>query len=400
MKKLYSLIIVLMLAAGNLFAVPAESRRFTPYFDMNLTQGAYLPTKGDFFTGANVGMTVGLLSKITDNHSIFTLYNLGFSGQGFRFPDTEEFASKTLSHNFNMEYHWKITDFLRVRPGGSYGFNYTRTAAGEIWGDGLYDSKSIGGQMSVDYLFNLAQKAGTLSLSYTYRSIKFPNYTDIIREFQGLDANTELAGGLKDQILGEVGLSFYWNIFFARFRYNKISFKNEKVVEASGVYGNTKQEDTNTIMSAGFNGKLWIFETSPQVKYTLHDSNQNFLLFQSVTDPTPEFAGSYYNYYELEATVPLFINITKKWALNGGLDYRFRKYSSRQPRDTNNNFAGGTQNNNMVTLTAGFRKKMNEVSAMILTYSSVVATSNNKFERYLPYNYAGQNISITYQLTY
>lgn len=393
-------VLVLIALSGPLGAVPMESRRFTPYFNMSMAQGAYLPTRGDFFTGAHMNMSVGMLSKITEKHSIFSLYNLGFAGQAFRFPDTQEFASKNLSHNFNAEYRWQVLSWLRLRPGAAYTINYTRTAAGEIWGEGLYDSKSMGGQFALDYMFEALEKDGTLSFQWLYREVKFPNYTDIIREFRGADSNTELAGGLKDQTLNEIGLSAYWNKIFTRLRYNMVNFKNERVAESNGTYGQTQQKDTNLILSAGFETRLWIFETTPEVSYSLHRSNQNFLLFQSATDPSPTFAAKYYDYNEIRAGVPLFVNLTQKWALNLGLDYQFRSYFDRLARDASNTFTSDKQKNNMVSFTAGIRKKLNEVSALSLTFTAVVATSNNRFERYLPYNYSGQSISLGYHLTY
>jgi hypothetical protein len=392
--------LILLALAAKASAVGFESRRFTPYFNMGVSQGAFLPSQGDFFTGANMNMSVGLLSKISENHGIFTLYNLGFAGQAFRFPDTQEFASKTLTHNFNGEYRWQIFSWLRVRPGMAYTINYTRTAAGEVWGEGLYDSKSIGGQLSVDYTFQAFGQDSGITAQYVIRDVKFPNYTDIIREFQGTDANTELAGGLKDQRLTEVGVSAYWGRLFSRLRYNWIDFKNERVVDANGTYGNTKQMDSNTIFSLGFQQRLWIFELAPEASYNQHRSNQNFLLFQSATDPSPVFAGNYYDYNEFRANVPFFLNLTKKWALSTGLDYQFRDYLSRQPRTAANTFDTGTQKNNMFTFSLGIRKKINDVSSLTLSYGSVVATSNNHFERYLPYNYSGQSISLGYQLTY
>jgi hypothetical protein len=99
--------------------------------------------------------------------------------------------------------------------------------------------------------------------------------------------------------------------------------------------------------------------------------------------------------------VPFYLNFTQRWAFNAGLEYKRRNYTDRQPRDSENRFkAGETQSNNMVTLSLGFRKKMNDISALSLTYTSVVASSNNTFERYLPYNYTGQGISIAYHITY
>src|SRR3989338_2590399 len=122
MKKLLAALTVL-LGGGALSAAPLENRIFTPYFDMGVSQGAYLPSSGDFFSGAHMNMNVGALAKITDKHSIFALYGLNFAGQAFRFQDTSEFDSKDLSHSFNFEYRWQILDYLRLRPSAAYGFN-------------------------------------------------------------------------------------------------------------------------------------------------------------------------------------------------------------------------------------------------------------------------------------
>ena len=401
MRRLFQISFLIAVLGSQAFGAPLESRIFTPYFNMGLSQGAYLPSSGDFFTGANMNMNVGLLTKIAEKHSLFALYTLGFSGQAFRPQDTSEFDSKDLSHNFNFEYRWQIWKFLRLRPSAAYGFDYTRTAAGEIWGQGLYDSKSLGGGLAVDCPFSFWDKDATATVNWVYRRIKFPNYTDIIREFQGTDAQTELAGGLKDQKFNEFGASLSWNKIFARLRYNFIDYNNERVVESNGTYGTQRQRDSNVILSAGFERQLWIFEAAPEVSYAIHRSNQNFLLFQSATDPSPVFAANYYDYSEIGAGVPFFLNFTQKWALNLGVDWKRRAYNSRQPREGANTFiAGQTQTNNFVTFSAGLRKRMNEVAFMTLNYSYVVATSNNKFQRYLPSNYTGQSIALGFQITY
>ena len=396
-KFFIALFIAATLGLNSLWAVRAESRYFTPYFNMGMSQGAFLPSQGSFFAGANLGMSVGLLTKISENHSLFALYNLGFSGEGFRFPDTAEFSSKDLSHNFNGEYRWQVLPWLRLRPGAGYMMNFTRTAAGEVWGEGLYDTKVTSGQLAADTSFEVFGKDTVFMVQGAYRVTDFPNYTDIIRVFKGLNSQSER---LKDQAGLEGTLALTWHKFFSSFRYGISAYKNEKVVESNGTYGNRAQEDTKITLNGGFRGKLWIFETAPSVTYGINRSNQNYLLFKTATDIAPTFQPNYYDYNELGFDAPLYLNFTKKWALSGGLAYKRRDYTQRPPRDGSNAFTSGTQSNNMVTLTAGFRKKINEISSMTLTYTSVLATSNNRFEKYLPYNYSGQGISIGYQLTY
>lgn len=400
MKKTLLLLPLALGLSDRALAVGFESRRFTPYFNMRMSQGGYLPSDGAFFTGAGMNMGIGLLSKITENHGLFALYNLNFSGQAFRFPDTEEFDSKSQAHLFSFEYRWDIGEHWRVRPGISTAKTYTQTAAAEVWGDGLYDNKALGLQLAGDFKFDWWGKKNTLTAMISRQDVEFPNYTDILREFRGEDSNTGLAGGLKDQELIEYSLSFARAPWRARLRMNAIDFTNEEIVEANGTYGAAKQKDSNVVLGFGMDAKLWIFETSPEARYQVHESNQNFLLFQSATDPSPQFQADYYDYTEFSLDLPLFVNLTQRWALSGGLGWQSRTYGSRQPRTELNQFAGGKQHNDMVTLSAGVRKRLNDVSSMSLHWSVVTASSNNKFERYLPYNYTGQSIALSYQLTY
>jgi hypothetical protein len=54
----------------------------------------------------------------------------------------------------------------------------------------------------------------------------------------------------------------------------------------------------------------------------------------------------------------------------------------------------------MTTLTGSIRKRINDVAMVRLSYSLVVASSNNEFEQYMPYNYTGNSFGIAYQLSY
>jgi hypothetical protein len=400
MKKAIALVSAAVMTAGNLFATGFESRRFTPYFNMTMGEGAYLPNHGAFFTGAQMNMQMGLLSKAAEKHEFFALYNLGFDGQGFRFPDTQEFDSKSMSHLFSLEYRWTINDHWRIRPSVSAGKTYTQTAASEIWGKGLYDDKPFGTQLAADYGFQLLGKKAVVTGTLARYIIKFPNYTDILRQFQGESSNTELAGGLKDQRLTEYALAYNRTLWHVRLRLNHVDYKREHVVQSNATYGGAKQKDSNAILNASYDGKLWRFECTPQGTFQIHKSNQNFLLFQSATDPSPVFASNYYDYKQVGLALPLYLNLSEKWALSGGLDWQRRKYDSRQPRNESNQFKGGKQTNSMVTLSGGLRKRLTDVSSLFLTYSVTTARSNNKFERYLPYNYTGQGLSVGYQLTY
>jgi hypothetical protein len=402
---------LLMASAVNLYAAVAEdSKIFTPYFDMTLMEAAYLPSEGNIFSGGNVNTQVGLLAKATRKDSFFGLYNFNYNGPAFQPQDSKQFTDRNMSHGFNVEYRRSLGEKFRVRPGVSYLRDYSRSGANEAWQNGLYNLNSRGAQLAADYNFDF-ERNGFLTATYLVRSITFPNYTDLLREFQNADNTAETSGGLQDQSLTQISLRPNWNGFFAGFTYTQQRYKNQMVVDAnSGIYGTTKQKDKSTSIDGGFRQKLWIFDLSPMLSYTAHRSNQNFLRYKSalatnfanMADGANEvtMVKKNYDYNEITFSVPVDLNITGKWAIGGSMNVTRRVYTDRGARDIDNNYTTSKQKNLMSTLTGSIRKRMNEVATMRLFYALVVASSNNKFEKYMPSNYTGNTFGVAYQLSY
>jgi hypothetical protein len=400
MKKIIlSALMAAGLAPAAFAAAPEDSKIFTPFFDMTLSQAAFLPSEGNIFSGGNINTQVGLLSKITQADHLFALYNFAYTGQGFAPQDSKQFTDRSLSHGFNLEYRRSITDRIRVRPGVALNTGYSRTGANEAWKNGLYNMNSVGGQLAGDYTFD-EEKNGYVTAQYLFRSIEFPNYTDLLAEFQSAGSQGNIDGGLNDQVMGQFSVRPNWNKFFGGVTYTVQNYTNQKVVEASGVYGDTKQRDTDTMLDFGFHHSLWIFEMYPMVSYTMHSSNQNFMKYKSLGDTAPEFSADYYNFKEMNLSVPVDLNITSKWAIGGAFNIQRRAYDKRYARNADNDFTTTKQVNTMTTLTGSIRKRINEVAMVRLFGSFIVASSNNKFERYMPYNYTGNSFGIAYSLSY
>jgi len=416
MKKTILTAVLTAGLAGRLCAAVAEdSKIFTPYFDMTMTEAGFMPSQGNLFSGGNINTQVGLLTKIAKNDQIFGLYNFNYSGQGFAPQDTKQFTDRSMAHSFTIEYRRAIGDKFRVRPGISFSHDYSRTGADEAWKNGLYNMNTFGLQLAGDYVFDM-EKNGIVTLAGLTKTVKFPNYTDLLREFENpasTAANIASAnGGLEDQTLKQVSLRPSWNNFFGGLTYTQQDYANQKVVANTGTYGNTAQKDKTTSVDFGFHRSLWVFDLYPMVSYTMHRSNQNFIRYKSLgatstnlldgsSDVT--FVARNYDYNETTLSVPLDINLSKtsKWAIGGAFNVTSRKYTDRPERDANNNYLAGTkQQNLMTTLTGSIRKRINDVAMMRLFYSLVVASSNAKFEQYMPYNYTGNTFGISYQLSY
>ena len=410
MKKIILSAIVTAGMTGRLCAAVAEdSKIFTPYFDMTLNEAAYVPSVGNIFSGANINTQVGLLTKITQKDQIFGLYNFDYSGQGFAPQDSKQFTDRSMTHGFNIEYRRVLSDKFRVRPGVSLSREYSRSGADEVWKNGLYNMNASGLQLALDYTFDF-EKNGMVSLTYLAKAVKFPNYTDLLREFEDPSNTANANGGLQDQTLKQVSLRPVWGQWFGGITYTQQDYKNQKVVANTGAYGDANQKDKTTMLDAGFHYKLWIFELYPMVSYSMHRSNQNFMRYKFLgATPTINlldgsapvtFVGKNYDYNETTLSIPLDLNITGKWAIGGAFNMTSRTYTARERRDSDNNYINGVQKNLMSTLTGSIRKRINETAMVRLYYALTVASSNNKFEKYMPGNYTGNTFGLSYQLSY
>ena len=100
MKKTILTAVLTAGLAGRLCAAVAEdSKIFTPYFDMTMTEAGFMPSQGNLFSGGNINTQVGLLTKIAKNDQIFGLYNFNYSGQGFAPQDTKQFTDRSTYVN-------------------------------------------------------------------------------------------------------------------------------------------------------------------------------------------------------------------------------------------------------------------------------------------------------------
>ncbi|MEA3307600.1 MAG: hypothetical protein U9Q34_07425, partial [Elusimicrobiota bacterium] len=153
-RIIISLAIISSFALSSFAATAEQSKIFTPYFNMTLAEGVYVPSEGDFFSGGNINTEVGLLSKIDEKNSIFGLYNFNYTGPGFQPQDAGQFSERSMGHSFNIEYRRQLNERFRIRPGVSYGVEYKRAGANEAWENGLYNTGSLGFKFATDYGFD------------------------------------------------------------------------------------------------------------------------------------------------------------------------------------------------------------------------------------------------------
>jgi hypothetical protein len=183
-------------------------------------------------------------------------------------------------------------------------------------------------------------------------------------------------------------------------------FKQKVIVEnvqADGTYYSAKlQQDSIYALSVQRDqrlGERGLF--SPSLTYKLKGSNQNYQHFTMATSSVPaQYVGGFYDYSEVSVALPVSMLMSSRWEFFFTPEWDLKSYANRPPRDENNNFLEGKQANILAILSLGFTYKPNDITRTTFFYTYQNQSSNMKFEKYLPYNYAGHFFGINFNYTY
>jgi hypothetical protein len=401
MKKiiLIGLFYVFVLAA-TAFADP----QVVPYYSLGFTDGLIIPTQGNYLFALDLVNDIGLIYKPNEKNSFIGFYELKYNGPGLKREEGQQFTDRFIDHVVILKHHYSFNDDYMLKSQLDYMQEYQRTGTNEVWGSGLYDFYRYGGNVGLQRNFN---EDLNVSATLGYHFLNFPNYTDLMTEFQmGID-NQDTATGKQNQAVYQLTLES--NYLANKFTVDlcQVAYQKQKVisdtVQADGSYYSAAlQQDNIVTLSAERRMKLLSrINFVPGLSYKLKTSNQNYQQFTDATSTVPvHYEGNYYSYNELSLTFPAMLPLGDKWefALSPELDWV--SYASRPPRDANNNFAEGLQANAYQVVTVGFTYKPNAVTRTTFFYTYQTEVSNMKFEKYVPYNYSGNFFGMNFNYVY
>ena len=406
MKLFNKLIIALFIVSALAFNANAEAK-LVPYYSLNVGEGIAVPNKGEYLFGLNLTNDIGLLFSPTkeSDHRILAFYELKYVGPGLHKQEGEKFSDRWMDHISMLRYNYSIDKYTAVKVQLDYMIEYKRTGTNEVWGNGLYDFTRTGFVLGVSRTF--LEKLET-EFNYGYHSLDFPNYTDLLAEFQsGGGATAESSAGKQNNTMSQFGISAKYGNSRAFFDSTSMPYDKQKVItetkQTDGTYYSAAlQKDTILSFGVSHTQKLFNFVlVSPALNYKIKNSNQNFQNFATATSTVPvQYFGNYYGYTEYSFELPLSLLLSRKWEFNYTLEYNWKDYVDRQPRDSDGNFVDGKQHNYLSIMSVGFTYKPNEVTRTTFFYSYQAQTSNMKFEKYLPYNYDGHYFGINFNYTY
>jgi hypothetical protein len=378
--------------------------KVAPYYSLNIGQGASVPTKGEWMYSLNLVNDLGVMVQPDEAQRFIGFYELKYTGPGLRREEGEKFTDRSMDHVFILRHHYSFDSGYMLKSQIDYMTEYKRTGANEIWGTGLYDFDRYGGAVFLDKKLTPSFAAGA---SLQYHSLKFPNYTDLLAEFQAAGEEAESSSGKQNHVLYQAGLSLTYlrsrlNLDYAFMDYAKQKVITETVQPDHTYYSSDLQQDRILSLSLQHEGKLanWLAVT-PSMYVKSKTSNQNYQHFTTATSTVPvQYIGNYYDYSEFDVALPVAFLLSQRWEFGISPELNWRYYAHRPPRDTNNTFLNGQQMNNLFILTLGFTCKPNDVTRTTFFYTYQCQSSNMKFEKYLPYNYAGSFFGVNFNYTY
>ena len=390
------------------FKIPID-----PIYAFNWTEAFALPSVGDWFLGANFASSFGGKYTINQEHALFGIYNLLYRGPGLKTQEGREFAERSMDNNIMLEHQWMVMPGYKVRTRGLFMNELRRTGTNEVWGKGLYDFRVFGGGVVQD--FNVRQVTD-LSFEVTYQYFSFPNYTDLLQEFQSASLKSELSGGQQDYNNIRLHLDGkFLEIGSAFLGWNMQSYVNAKVVGINKEYTDKKQLDNNIelgtewdvqLLAANPTTKEGRLSTTPALKANFKRSNQNYWYYRYFGDTNPVWRPTYYDYNSVDLSSPI------RWvysvAESGGASSLFFSpswvytgYTKRPPRDEKGVYIEGKkQATTILVLTPGITMATSRFSSMTWGYSYQVQASNNKFEKFLPSNYNGHSVFMSYDIKF
>ncbi|MDO8733920.1 MAG: hypothetical protein Q7K21_02020, partial [Elusimicrobiota bacterium] len=403
MKKIIFILLSTFLPFYLYTRLSAEVK-VAPYYTLQFTEGAFVPNIGEWNFSINLLSDIGVIVKPEGKHSFVGFYELKYTGPGLKRQEGEKFTDRTMDHLGVMRHTYNITENYFLKSQIDYMKEYKRTGSNEVWGTGLYDFGRLGGLVSFGKKFSDELSA---SVSGQYHFLNFPNYTDLLAEFQAGAENVESSAGKQNHSLYQTGFSvdydinrFSTDLIFQRYTKQKVVMNT---VQSDGTYYSSDlQKDIIINLSASRKQELWRqISLLPTISYKIKNSNQNYQHFETAGATVPvRYFADYYDYNQFVFSLPVAFVLGEKWEVSSTPEFDIKIYPKKPIRNSDGDFLDNKQKNNLFILSSGVTFKPNAVTRTTLFYVFQNQNSSMEFEKYLPYNYTANYFGMKFEYTY
>jgi len=403
-------ILFIIIATVTVLALPVSAScavNFMPYYQMTMNQGYTVFNEGqNNFLTSSLSNNVGLLTKFSKSTSLITIYQLKYNGPSLKLDENQQLQERSIDHIFMGKFSQGLfNNFITLEGKVDGMWEFYRESKSKQWGTGLYDFKRQGAGLGVKVaLLPFLQLQGGFKQS----QMLFPNYKDLSAY---LSSDTQVIAaerGLQDQLFttidGGVDMQLWKFIISGNYNHTIKSYYEQKVILPTGVRSATeKQAEISDRISFNFifpAKRGLAFGTS--AAYSTRNSNQNYQYFKSANDTSPVFIADYYDISSME--IAPFLSIipfkNSKLALNCNAFLISKNYGVRQAQDAQGVYTGDLLNTTLTIYTVSLKLPFNNSTFFIPKYVLQTLVSNNKFEKFVKYNYTANYIGFDLAVEY
>jgi hypothetical protein len=286
----------------------------------------------------------------------------------------------------------------RVKPYGSFKYQFLRESSDETLGHGLYDYRQWDLGIDAEYVY---LDPFALHLGIDYYEVHFPNYTSLesqaSQQFQGQSLARELVGDYvldsRNVLLTAGGdAKLPWAGLIGESKINVLGerFPNQHVVDGGGNLIAPLRQDLVMSLSAGLR-RPWDFDEelkglgSFDLTYSFDDSNQSSYDASETT-----YLPLFYNYEEFKAAPdfkiyigpikrPIIVDVSAAWW--------HRAYPNRPIQDASGNYLGTPLYTDSWMGSASLAYPMAEHFNFLFNFAYGRQTSNQQFLQLYQYSY-------------
>ena len=389
MKKLKITLILILFLSTNLFS--------QMYFDLGLEEGV-------IFSGSRTVFVSDIISDIayilpTDKkNALIMFYKLKYAGPGLGNNAETKFSERSQDHYVMLKYLWKISKELTVKPTVNYLKEFYKLGKNEEWGNGLYDYSKYGFGFSVDSTHLIKFP---MLFSYNFQIYKYPNYSDLLTLFlTGLQdeepmedyKNHNFSLNIKNSsLIKNLGLNLAYNL-------NLSLYDSKKVIQPTGYSGTKMQSANDHLISLIPQYKLNQIILGLNFAFRINNTDQNYI---SGFDPQNiQFKSDYYSYtsFQLKPHAQYALAKNKYTTLHFGLIQK--KYKSREAQDTDGNYLADKMITTLFSAGLIYTQEFQKHFTISPSYLFTYATSNNKYQKAVDYDFNAHSISVGFNYKY
>lgn len=368
--------------------------KFTPVVDVSLLGGKYFLDDKSASFQAHADAFVSPVVKFSENHELVPVFSGYYSGT----QDVQELAGggvltrQRRGQDFSFKYIY-TDEFTKYKPRISFSNAYIKETKDESWGNGLFDYSTF----SMGFETERERPNGTLTASYDFYSVTYPNYATLLSQsatvidtttFNELSQNA--GANTMDNVNHRLAATYTWFpeplVMTAGYDFTYRKYGDQAIISKPATGSAFFKSDKRTDLVQNFTFKLSQnlkpLLLSAGAHFTYMSSNQN-----SYDSSRTKYIPDYYSYYELGLAPAVTLGLKNGGSLGFAASYKRLYYLGRNKQDVSGNYGKDDIKQDTWLMNIAMRYPLMSRFFAKASYNYQISSSNMRYEANYKYNY-------------